>query len=231
MSDVVRFKVIGWNVYEGHKPANVIAQLEDLIKKYNPDAIVLQEARFLQGNARLQRLGYVVVQMKNRRKQPKKRPNSRPATANICILVRKNLGRKGRGALHMKRFWRGPVHGFPQDPRVFRWIRVVKKGVVWKLGGFHFPFGAKARKEAIVATRRFIKRTKKGRPVLAVGDYNMRQPALHQKIVKKPKVDAKSAGIRPDHTIFKNCRLVKMDNLGMRGSDHPAILWVFEKNI
>lgn len=216
-------EVIGWNVFEGHDPEAVKHQLALMIHNQNPDAFVLYEARNLYGH--LHGLGYQVIQYKPKAKRKGDISNN----GDVAILVRNNLTLGGRLALVMKKFWKGPKHGKPQDPRVYRWVRIHKGGRVWKLGGFHLPFGAAAKTESQNAIKAWFRDTKPGRPAIAVSDWNMAREALGKTIANPvgAKVAKSKTGTGIDMAAYRNCTLVSATSLGKHGSDHDAKRYVF----
>jgi endonuclease/exonuclease/phosphatase family metal-dependent hydrolase len=218
-----RLRVIAWNVYIGHKAEHVVLMLKQVIKEQSPDVIFLTEAGNLFGD--LGDLGYEVIQL---------RPHalvrgSVSETANIAMLVRPGVKASKKRALRMKVRWSGPKHGLPHDPRVYRSAVIEVDGVKWKVGGFHLPFGQAARDESDSRIVRWFNRTMKRRPVIAVGDMNMRLADLRDRIADKAKAKVAGAGI--DLTAFKRCRLVDQKDLGKRGSDHPMKLYVYEARV
>lgn len=218
--------VIDWNVYIRHDVHDVHFELMEMIHQHGPDVIVLQEAKHLYG--RLSGLGYKVYQLKPMSDDQKHRKGYRRAAGNIAILLRSNHKPSGIFTMLMHRFWRGPKLGAMQDPRVYRWVRFKKNNVVWKIAGWHFPFGGKARHETIRRVRRWFKHSWPGRPVIGIGDYNLPKPAVRKSIADP--VGARMAGYGIDLAVYKNCLLVEHAELGRHGSDHPAVLFVFEKN-
>lgn len=220
MSKRARIRVIAWNVYVGHAAKSVVAELREVIKTQRPDLIFLSEAKNLYGD--LESLGYTVVQLPSRPLAPGMYPES----ANIAVLVRNGVELHKAKPLRMKLRWRGPKHGLPHDPRVYRSVTVTVDGLKWKVGGFHLPFGQAARNESDARIVRWFNAATKRRPVIAVGDMNMRLADLRSRIAGK--AGAKAAGTGIDLTVFKRCRLVESRDLGKRGSDHPMKFFVFE---
>lgn len=213
--------VLAWNVYIGNLPGKVRAQLAKWIDDHSPHVIILMEATRMYGH--LDGLGYRVIQFRPRRM----RPGNQPATANIAIMVRRDLRILRTAALWMTVFWLGPKHGWPQDPRVYRFVKVRRGGLLrgktWRLGGAHTPFGKEARVESRVRLVRWLGRIRKGGvPTVLCLDANMN---LHdfRKDIATPG-DALASGDGIDLCAFKNCFLVWERNLGHGPSDHPAML-------
>lgn len=219
-----RLVVIGWNVHEGHAAAAVRRELQAMIRNQSPDVLVLFEARNLHG--RLAGLGYQVVQYAPRARRKGNVSNN----GNVAILIRSGLRISGRLALVMGVFWKGPKHGRPQDPRTYRWVRVRKGGRVWKVGGFHLPFGAAARAESQTAIVAWFKRTAKGRATVAVGDWNMTRSQLQTSIAGPAGARiAAPGGTAVDMALYRSCALAGATSLGRHGSDHDAKKYVLTK--
>lgn len=212
-------EVLSWNVYYRTSPAVVRQRLGDLIHEENPDVIYLQEAINQVGH--LGGLGYQVFQLESKVVNQGHTPN----TADIVALVRNGLTVKKSFVMRMKERWLSPKSKHPQDPRVYQALKVRKRGVTFKITGVHLPFGQKARRESVEAIIAFFKVTKKGRPVIAVGDWQSTKDET-EKWVAKP-AGAKIDGTGIDHAIYKNVELAGSEDLGNRGSDHPVKRWVF----
>lgn len=217
----VELEVVSWNVFIGSPVKKVREELTKIIDKWNPDVIYLYEASHLFGE--LDGLGYVVRQLKPRPTKPGHISNN----GNIVAMVRNGLKVEKSAVARMKEYWKGPKHGRNQDPRVYRFVKVRKQGVVWKVGGFHLPFGTEARRESVLYIRRFLNVKVPNRPAIALGDMNLNEADTTKKIARP--TDSKVAGERIDLAVYKNCDLVREHNLGKRGSDHPAWRYVFKK--
>lgn len=218
--DAERLSIIGWNIYIRNKKSVVRAALKEMIEEENPDIIFLFEATNMFGD--LGGLGYEVAQLKPR---PLKKGN-RPAQGNIAVLTKRGHERKGVFKLVMEKFWRGPKHGLPQDPRVYRWILFQKERVTWKVGGWHGPFGKAARWETVRAIRKWFRRSLPGRPVIGVADANYNVGEVQDLIGDH--VGAEVAGKGVEVVAFKNCRLVAKQELAKFNSDHNAMKYIFE---
>lgn len=214
-------KVIAWNVHQNSKPEDVRRELAFMAAVHQPDVFVLTEASGQFGQ--LSGLGFRVVQL-----HPGRWPHGRPMPedGNVAILVRKDLDIDARRLMRMNQRWIGPKHGIPHAPRVYRWVRVRKDGRVWKVGGFHWPFGQAAKDESDRRVRNWFRWTWPKRPVIAVGDMNMGAHDMRNRVANK--VGSIVSGFGIDLTAFKNCHLIDQRNLGNHGSDHPAVLYVFE---
>lgn len=211
--------VLSWNVYIGNTPEKVRLNLSPMLSTYKPEVCALMEASKMYGH--LGALGYKVVQLKPR----PLRPGSQPGQGNIAILVRNDVKIKQRFSLRMLTFWLGPKHGLPQDPRVYRWVKIVWKDKTWKIGAAHQPFGVTARLESVRKLIGWFNRTVPGRPTVLVLDANMSQPEFRQRIADKVGAQVLGSGI--DIAAYKNARCVSVRDLGKRGSDHPAMLYGF----
>lgn len=209
---------IAWNVYIGNKAPGLVKALKAMIKEHSPDVIALMEASNLYGE--LDSLGYRVVQLKPK---PLKKGNQ-PGQGNIAILVSKEYVIQERKALRMTAFWRGPKHGWPQDPRVYRYVKIRKrndpKARTWVIAAAHTPFGPVARAESRQALVAWLKGETKD-PTILLLDANMSLADFRHVIAKPGKANASGVGI--DLEAHKNCQLVKETNLGRGLSDHPAI--------
>lgn len=216
------FSAISWNVYTNHKVDDVRHQVQGMIIENDPDVIALYEAKHMHGH--LNGLGYNVFQLKSKTTHK----GLRPATANVALLVKKDLTVRKTFTMRMKQVWKGPHLGAKQAPRVYRWLKVDKNDVVWKIGGFHIPFGDAARKESFTHLRDWFNKTVKGRPTVALGDYNSGKSFVRDNVGKI--VGAKVVGEGIDLATLKNCHLKRQKDLGHRGSDHPAILYILEED-
>lgn len=214
--------LVAWNVYIGNKPEQVRTALKTLIKETNPDVIVLMEASRMFGH--LGGLGYKVT---HGRPKPLK-PGNQPAQGNIAILVRNDIPIKKRGLMKMTTFWLGPKHGWPQDPRVYRWVKIKFNGKIWKIGGAHTPFGLKSRAESRNRLVRWFKnatRFVRNRPTILALDANMSLHDFREGIAQPGAALAAGDGI--DLVGYKNAVLTLAKNLGRRISDHPAMYYRF----
>lgn len=209
--------IIAWNVYVGVSHDKVRRALREMINTHSPEVFGLIEASRLYGH--LDNLGYQVVQLK-----PRPLAKGRQeAQANIAILVRDDIKIKRRFAYRMKTVWRGPKHGWLQDPRVYRWVRIKWQGRVWKIGVAHTPFGEAARTESNRRLRDWFRNTLPGRPTVLILDANMLQREFEKKVTDA--VEAEVAGDRIDLAAFMNAELLTERNLGKWMSDHPAMLY------
>lgn len=215
--DVLR--VLSWNVYIGNAPSKVRMNLSPMLNTHKPEVCALMEASKMYGH--LNMLGYKVVQLKPR---PLK-PGNQPGQGNIAILVRNDVKIKRRLTLKMLTFWSGPIHGLPQDPRVYRWVKIKHGGKTWKIGAAHQPFGIRARAESVRKLVGWFNRTVPGRPTVLVLDANMSQAEFRQRVASQ--VGAQVLGDNIDIAAFKNAVCVSVRDLGKRGSDHPAMLFGF----
>lgn len=219
-----RITLVSWNIYTHHSIADVHLQLGEVTHAHNPDVIVLYEASHMYGH--LSGLGYKVSQLKPKANPQIHKKGDVWSSGETAILTRIGLKRHGVFSMVMSKFWKGPHLGAPQDPRVYRWVRVEKDGVIWKIGGFHVPFGQSARSESVRAIRKWFRKTLSKRPVVALGDYNMGQKEVQSRIGSK--VGAKTAGQGIDLVEYESCRLISASNLGKRGSDHPMMKYLLE---
>lgn len=210
-----RLRVFDHNAYVGQKPEHYRKHLRVMIANEQPDIIVISEAKNLFGH--LNGLGYKVHQLKPRNR----------ASANIAVLVREDLKIKKSLVMRMTESWTGPKAGVKQPPRVYRAVNVKKGPFVWKVGGFHIPFGADSRAESFDRIKKWFRNSATGRPTIAVNDFNMKKAEV-EKQLRGLNVKVEGSGIML--AIYKNCDLIKTKSLGLMGSDvHHAKLHVFEK--
>lgn len=219
--EYAQLEVISWNVYVGQQVKDVRRELTKMIDRYNPDVIFLYEGLHLFG--KLQGLGYQVKQLKPR----STRPGSTSNNGNIVALVRNGVEIKTSAVARMSKYWKGPRMGKLQDPRVFRYLKVKKQGVTWKVGAVHFPFGDAARREAVMWVKKLIRVTAPNRPVIVFGDFNFNEKNVTENIAKP--TGSKVAGEKIDLAVYDHCQLEKEDKLAKHGSDHFAWRYVFKK--
>lgn len=216
--------IIAWNIYIGTGKAAAREALRGLISRFNPEVFALMEATNLYGD--LEGLGYEVVQLRPR----SLRRGNRPGQANIALLVRKDLEIKKRRALRMTTFWRGPKHGLPQDPRVYRWIKIRIPGRwlwkrYWKIAAAHTPFGQEARRESNTRLRRWLRDTVPGRPTILVLDANMKLAEFEKKI--SDPADAEATAFNIEVAAWKHCELEHSERGTREPSDHPWVRYEF----
>lgn len=211
-------KVLGWNVYVGHNPADVHRQLADMIAAHHPDVIVLTEAVHQQHS--LASLGYNVVHLPSKAV----RKGNQPETADTAILVKPSITLLGHWAMRMTTYWKGPDHGWPHDPRVYQVARIRKGRQTWRLLGDHQPFGRKPVAESVRRLRAWLAAVR-GVPSIVIGDQNQRAPEFEKRVAPQP--DAHVGGYRIDLAAFVGCELVSVVDLGFRNSDHRAQLYTF----
>jgi hypothetical protein len=214
--------IIAWNIYIGTSVKDARKALRDFRIKYQPEIFALMEATNLYGD--LHGLGYEVIQLKPRAL----RKGSRPGQGNIAILVHQDLKIRGRYRLKMSQFWKGPKHGWSQDPRVYRWVKVEWQGKVWKIGAAHTPFGSAARTESRNRLIKWLLNTLPKRPTVLVLDANMRLDEFDKTIAEPGGAESSGTGI--DLEAHKNCELAAQTNLGKGVSDHPAKKYEFTAN-
>lgn len=219
LNERVWLTIIAWNIYIGSRASVAREHLKTMHKYYNPEIFALMEATNLYGD--LEKLGYNVIQLK----PSPLRKGSRPGQANIALLVRKDIEIVQSFAMRMKTFWRGPKHGWDQDPRVYRWVKIKHGGKTWKVGCAHTPFGEAARTESRNRLIAWLQKSLPSRPTILVLDANMRLDEFETTIAKPGGAEAAGTGI--DLVGWKNCRLVNRDNLGKGPSDHPAKMYTF----
>lgn len=211
--------MIAWNIFVGTSVMQARTALRSMIEAFKPEVFGLMEATNLYGD--LNGLGYEVIQLRPSRL----RKRNVAETANIAVMVRKDIPIKGRYVLRMKEFWLGPNLKKPHDPRVYRWVKIKWKGRTWKIGVAHVPFGKEARTETKRSLVKWFASTLPGRPTVLLLDANMSKAELEKALGTK--VDAEIDGHRIDLTVYKNCELKSIKNLGKGPSDHPAMKYEF----
>lgn len=207
--------VFGWNVNTARRSADVRAELTKLTRAQHPDVIVLAEAYKLHGH--LGGLGYQIVQYAPRKGSSEE--------AEVAILIRNGIKIRGRLALRMRLRWKGPKAGKQHSPRVYRWVRIQHAGRVWKIGGFHLPFGQAQKAESTNAVVQWFRQTATGRPAIAVADWNINKTGVSARVGKP--AGAKVVGQGIDLAAYRSCRLIGSDSLGYHGSDHPVMRYRF----
>lgn len=212
-----QLEVVGYNVQIG-KWQEDLGEIKRIASETKADVIFLFEASNLEGHLNVP--GYDAFQLKDR----PKRKGSRPNQAGIAVLIREGLQHGSVMNIMMKRFWRGPKHGWLQDPRVYRWVRVKKDGVVWAVGGFHLPFGEGPRAESYAKMSLWFKNTVPGRPKIAATDFNGNKNNAEKNV---DGVSVSGQGV--DLALYKNCRLLKQVVLQAKYNDHPVMNWLFAK--
>jgi hypothetical protein len=78
-----------------------------------------------------------------------------------------------------------------------------------------------------MAVRAWFNSAAKKRATIAVGDWQRNDESIEDNIGDH--IGANVVIDRIDGVIYKNCGLAKKEDLGKRGSDHPAWRYVFRK--
>lgn len=209
--------IVFWNIWVGHRITHVRAQLRAIRDLRNPEIIGLMEAAHMYGH--LGGLGYRVFQVRR-----KSRRGYVSEAANSAILVRNDVKVVRRWFLILKLVWKGPKLGKKHDPRWFPVVLVKHRGRIWKTApACHLPFGSAQKAEADRALRTLLRRTLRGRPVVVAGDMQHGRHAMRARVAGP--VGAWIRGFGIDLAMGRNCEVVEVENLGLRGSDvHPAVL-------
>lgn len=215
-----QLEVMSYNVQIGDWRDD-LKEIRRLAKLEQPDVIFLYEATNLYGHLSVP--GYTASQLKPQRLKKGSQPNQ----AGVAVLIKNGLRKSSVVNLFMAKFWKGPKHGLTQDPRVYKWVKITKGGVTWRVGGFHLPFGQTARAESIARMRTWFRSGLLGQPVVGVSDYNGSKSALTKQIGTPEK--AKVAGVIVDLAFYKNCTLIKQKKLEARFNDHPVMDYIFRK--
>lgn len=212
------FFIIAWNIYVGTGVGAARSTLRAFIKSKNPHVIALMEATNLFGD--LEGMGYKVIQLK----ASPKRPGNIPNDANIALLVRDDLKIVKSFIHRMTEFWRGPKHGFAQDPRVYRSVKVKFAGRKIRILCAHTPFGTYARAESANFLVRWLKRGGARTVDILVLDGNMSRTEFNETVVFPAEADG-AANDGVEMIAWENCALDAKKNLGKGPSDHPAMLY------
>lgn len=222
-------KVMTWNVKVNRSWTGAIlptlngtADTKGILEIHKPDIVHLSEtydAPDLVGKVpgytfRYQGYGY-----------PPKTEGYIEERSEQIILVRDGIEVKVKAALEMELPWKGPVMGAMHDPRVHRRVTVQKDGVIWRVIGFHGPFG-EALTESNAAMLNCLKTFPADEPVIIVGDWNQSNSAVVTRVGAPGGAVVDGGGI--DLAVFRDCRKVSGQNLGNFGSDHPIKIWTFE---
>jgi exonuclease III len=215
-----RLVVLSWNVYSPNPPKRVRKALKRWIRKYDPDIIVLNEARNI--HEMLSELdGYVLYQDKPLPKGSGKVPER----GNTALLVREGLEVRRHRTVRMERDWMVFSHRRWHEPREFPMVRVKVDDQWWKVRGEHWPtngFGGgnhAAFLEAATKAKRFGESSKI--PTVTVGDLNERKGKLRRFFG----IDFEVAGHGIDLLVATRVRRVRCKQLTKRGSDHFAHLF------
>lgn len=219
--EITELEVLSWNVLYKNDADAVVAEVKDILTHQEPEVMVLYESIKLYN--RLEGMGYAVFQFKPRRRNKGHTSHN----GNIVVMVRRDIQIARTFAAWMKLTWIAPRTKRKQDPRVYRGVKIVKNQVTWKIMGVHLPFGAKPRRESVVRIKKWISNTRKGTPVIVVGDWQKKRPEI-VKWVADP-INARVAGSGIDLVVFKHCGLVEAKSLGDRISDHPLMRFRFRK--
>lgn len=145
-----------------------------------------------------------------------------------AILVRDGVSVKRKKAIPMALSWVGPKMGVKKDPRVHRYVTVVKDGQAWHVSTWHIPFGKAPVEESRKAAVSWLKAMGRLAPAIAVGDWNSLASALQAKVGTP--AGAKVDGGSLDKAVFRGCSKVEGKNLGDKNrSDHDIKIWTFKK--
>ena len=213
--------VLAWNIYIGTSDAAGRKSLSAMIKAKQPHIIAVMEATRQFGN--LEGLGYQVFQLK----PSPKRPGNIPNDANIVLLVRDDIKVKRSFVHRMKTFWRGPKHGHPQDPRVYRSVKFRFAGRKTRVACAHTPFGEAARIESANFLVRWLKRGGDRTVDILVLDANMSRKEFDNTIGKPGGADETyNHGV--ETIAVENAKIETKQNLGKGPSDHPAMLYTLK---
>lgn len=144
-----------------------------------------------------------------------------------AILVRDGVALKAKGPIAMALSWIGPKLGVRHDPRVHRYVAVIKDGKTWRISTWHVPFGLKPVEETRLAAISWLRRMGLLGPAIEVGDWNSLADGLTAKVAAPAGANIDGGGL--DRALFKGCKKVGSKNLGNLGrSDHPMKIWTFE---
>lgn len=216
-------RILAWNVYEGHKPADVVRQLRLLARLHKPDVIGLGECLNLNVIAVD---GYTTFHLPKDKNRPK---GSHDEATDTAVLIRHGIKIRRHNLLQMRKPWVGPKHGWPHPPKTYHAFLLDVDGKTWKVSAGHWPTGLTgprrvnriAVQETAKAIRRWFRRTLPGRPTIHFGDLNNNAATVSQLL------GVNAHGHRVDVAAYRNARFAGMRVLGPHGSDHDALLWTF----
>lgn len=208
--------IIYWNVYFRHNPQAVLSELKKVAANHRPVIIGLGEAKYMY-NITDDVPGYRRIHLK---------PKNTRADENgdTAVLVRKDIEIVGYRYVRMTKKFRVPGHNFTRDPRVYIIVRFKYQGRVWKVYVAHWPFGPAQEETKSKVKWWFAAHLLK--PVIHVGDLNAHRPEI---VTFAKACRAKEVGVGIDRAIYKNIKSATVVNLGKRGSDHPMLLFKFNK--
>jgi hypothetical protein len=204
-------KILYWNVYIGRSAASAMERLRAMIKEHDPEIVGLGEASKIQGLSE-NVPGYKAFWL----------PETYRGRGDTIVLVRNDVVLKDWYWVRFKAWWTGPKHGLPQGPKRF-WAGRVKDdrlGIV-RVSVGHWGFNTALPECEAWCVSWFKKPWYPWRKSVHLGDLNM-GPGETGEFCKR--FNGKHEGIGIDRAMFKNC-VVTARNLGMHGSDHPAVLF------
>lgn len=210
--------VLAWNIYIGTSDEAGRKSLSAMIKAKQPHVIAVMEATRQFGN--LNGLGYQVFQLK----ASPQRPGNIPNDANIALMVHNDIKVKKSFVHRMNTFWRGPKRGLPQDPRVYRSVKIKFAGRKVRVLCAHTPFGEAARVESANFLVRWFKRGGDRTVDILVMDANMSRKEFDNTIGKPADVDG-TYNYGVEVIAVENAKIEAKQNLGKGPSDHPAMLY------
>jgi exonuclease III len=212
-------RILAWNVYIDNDPQSVGQTVAGWLEQYKPEVVVLNEAtrcwkvlsRAARGN------GYRHYQ------------GVTGQAAGIAVLVRSDVAVVRRREAVMRRWWRGPIHGWRQKPRRYPYLRLrLPGGRVVRLMALHFPTGganAPAVAESLDRTRVWLRRGLSRVPAVTVGDTNLGVVTLRTKLAGRV---GRGAVVVPGHhvdNLIGRGVTGRSTTLGKHGSDHEAVLY------
>lgn len=210
--------LIGWNVYVGNDPAKVAATVSDWLTTLDPAVVVLLEATHCRTELAAAAAAHGYRHYQGKRGQAR----------GIAVLVRGDARVLRRREAVMTRWWRGPIHGWRQEPRRYPILRLRIAGHTYRLLAAHFPTGgpdAPAVVESLNRARRWMSRGRTSVPAVLVGDVNMSAAALRihltNPVARRSRV---VAGHGADHLAVRGAT-GDARTLGTHGSDHQAVLY------
>lgn len=221
-----RLRLLIWNCKVGRRPRRVRKALQKFIKAKNPHAIMLQEAQ-----------GYIAELGKIKGYRLVHASGPGEVRANV-ILVRCDIPATYRGAIWCSEPWTGPKAGKAHRGRV---MPVVDLGSRWRLPCVHRtrPGWSKGSKAFIEEYNKLLASARSTPPSMAWaagGDHNLgtRKGSDRGKYTPwamaralRGRIGQASPG-RVDMVITHRARIIRVQQLAKRGSDHNALFCVLQ---
>lgn len=144
--------------------------------------------------------------------------------AETALLVRSDHRIAGQNVIRLTKSWKGPKLGKKHDPRQYRWAGFFVQGEKLKLMAAHAPFGADPQKEHNNRLAKWLANRVGFAAILQDANQSIAKTRTNLASPAKARV----RGHRIDQAVWRGAELVRMEVLPNYGSDHPAMLYVFE---